>query len=165
MTNRTLGLGCIELNGSYLHTSLNHFGVEVLAFSKPSNWTEMGNRLVHLLCSRTYFLTTICHGNVLAKGRILDDTAKGLMRGLKITKDHASLFRLQRNSIIPVNTAGTGSTNLRPLTPAQVPSDRITYAPKAHYRIVSKEVGVTIDSLRNLPGVMDALTETVSGAF
>jgi hypothetical protein len=39
------------------------------------------------------------------------------------------------------------------------------YAPKTHYRIVFKEVCITIDSMRSLPGVMGVLAETVIGAF
>ena len=111
-----------------------------------------------------YFLTTICHGDVQTELNVVDDTANALMRGLEIAKDHAPLFRLQQGPNIQENTSGTGSANLR-ASPAQIPSDRIRYAPKTHYRIVFREIGTTIDRLQSLPDVMKVLTETVSGAF
>ncbi len=112
-----------------------------------------------------HFLTTICHGDVWIKPDVVDDTANALMRGLKITKDHDSLFQLQRNSSIQNNTPGTGSRNLRAFSPTEVPCHLIRYDPKTHYRTVFKEVCVTIDTMRSLPDVMQVLTETVSGAF
>ena len=113
-----------------------------------------------------YFLTTICHGDVWTELGIVDDTTNCLMRGLKIAKDHASLFQLQRKSFFEdsSNTSGTGSKNLRAFSHAQVPRHRNIYEPKTHYRIVFKETGVTIDSMRSLPSVMKVLAETVIGA-
>jgi hypothetical protein len=121
---------------------------------------EEGKRLIEKL-----FLTTICHGDVRTEPGTVDDTAMALMRGLEITKDHPSLFQLQRNSSVQKKTSGTGSRNLRAFTPDEVPLHRIRYDPKTHYRTVYKEVCVTIDSIRILPDVMQILTEIVSGAF
>ena len=92
------------------------------------------------LLFENYFLTAICHGDVLDGNDIPDDTAKALMRGLVIPSDLKSQFTLQWTSIFP------------------------KYAHKTHYRIVFKEVCETINSLRSLPDVMAVLDETVSGA-
>jgi hypothetical protein len=88
-----------------------------------------------------FFLTTISHGDVWTELDILDDTANGLMRGLHIAPDHDSLFKFR-----------------------DVYS-RQRYIHKTHYRIVFKEIGITIDRMPSLPGVMAVFTETVGGAF
>ena len=106
-----------------------------------------------------HFLTMICHEDVWTGVDIADNTENVLMRGLKIAEDHPSLFQLQYSLI------STGLKNQREFSPAQVPRHCKTYAPRTHYRIVFKEIGVTIDSMRSLPGVMKVLTETVSGVF
>jgi hypothetical protein len=113
-----------------------------------------------------HFLTTICHGDVRTDLNIVDDTATALMRGLKITKEHALLFQLERKSTIRSETSAPGAENSRALCTQLVapPRDSIRYAPKTHYRIVFKEVCTTIDTMRSLPDVMGVLTETVSGA-
>jgi hypothetical protein len=102
-----------------------------------------------------HFLTTICYGDVWTELRlnILDDTANALMRGLNITPDHDSLFKLQRKPFIQ---------NYEP-PPRSEP--HLRYPHKTHYRIVFKEKGITIDRIKSLPDVMTVLIETVSGAF
>jgi hypothetical protein len=100
-----------------------------------------------------HFLTTICHGDVWTEPDILDDTANALMRGLNITPDRDSLFKLQRTPFIQNYGPPSGSES------------HLRYAHRTHYRIVFKEKGITIDRIRSLPDVMTVLSETVSGAF
>ncbi|KAF8493938.1 hypothetical protein F5888DRAFT_1720628 [Russula emetica] len=110
------------------------------------------------------FLTTICHGDVWTELNILDDTANTLMRGLNITSDHTSRFDLQWQSVIQKHDPTPGSEGLRAtmsLVRAPPPPPNVSYAHKTHYRIVFKEKGTTVDSIKNLPEVMTVLTETV----
>ena len=111
-----------------------------------------------------HFLTTICHGDVWTELDIVDDTANALMRGLKIAPDHKPLFELQRHPIIQNIESASGS-GLRGVSRVQVPHFRIRYAHKTHYRIIFKEICITIDRMSSLPGVMTVLAETVSGTF
>ena len=46
---------------------------------------------------KKHFLTTICHGDVWT-GAAVDDTADGLMRRLKVTKD--DVFEQQRKQLV-----------------------------------------------------------------
>ena len=96
-----------------------------------------------------HFLTTICHGDVRTELDIVNDTANALMRGLNNAPDHDSLFQLQRKPIVYYGPP-FGSEGLRAITH------------KTHYRIVFKEICITVDRMWNLPGVMKVLTETVS---
>jgi hypothetical protein len=98
-----------------------------------------------------YFITAICHGDVRTKHNIFDDTANALMRGLKIA-DHDPLFelQLQQNSFVWISNRVCHSQR---------------YPHKTHYRIVFKEIGITIDRIPSLPGVMTVLAETACGAF
>ena len=112
-----------------------------------------------------HFLTPICHGDVWTESDILDDTANALMRGLRITPDHDSLFKLQRRPSIPNHEPPCGSDGFRAVSRVQAPHLHLSYAHKTHYRAVFKEKGITIDRIKSLPDVMTVLTETVSGAF
>ena len=95
-------------------------------------------------------LTTICHGDVWTEVDILDDTANALMRGFSIASGHDSHFEL-------------------PWTPypyrLHSSHSRLRYADKTHYRIVFKEICITIGHIRSLPDVMVVLVETVAGSF
>ena len=112
-----------------------------------------------------HFLTAIFHGDVWTELDILDDTANALMRGLNITPDHNSLFKLQRKPLIQNYEPPSGSEALRAISRVQAPHSHLRYAHKTHYRIVFKEKGITVDRMKSLPGVMTVLAETVSGAF
>jgi hypothetical protein len=114
---------------------------------------------------KKHFLTTICHGDVWTESDIVDDTANALMRGLNITPDHDSLFKLQRKSFMPNYKTPSGSVGLRATSHVQAPRPYLRYAHKTHYRIVFKEKGITIDRMRSLPEVLTVLIEAVSGAF
>ena len=113
-----------------------------------------------------HFLTTICHGDVWIGSGILDDTAIALMRGLKITSDHIPQFDLQRTPVFenPKKSA-SGSEGTRGVSRVQVPGARLRYADKTHYRIVFKEICVTIERMPSIPDVMAILDQTVTGTF
>jgi hypothetical protein len=98
-----------------------------------------------------HFLTIVCHGDVWTELGILDDTANDLMRGLKITADHDSLFKPQREPFIH---------NYEPR-----PGSHPRYTHKTRYRIVFKEKCITIYRMKSLPDVITVLTETVGGEF
>jgi hypothetical protein len=112
-----------------------------------------------------HFLTTICHGDVWTEFDILDDTANALMRGLNITLDRDSLFKLQQKPFIPDHKPSTRTDSLRETSRVQAPHLHLKYGHKTHYRIVFKEKGTTVDQMRSLPDVIKVLTEIVSGAF
>ena len=100
---------------------------------------------------KSYFLTTICHGDVWTTLDILDDTANALMRGLNIASGRGSLFKLQQKPFIPNHEPPSGSAGLRATSRVQAPHSHLRYAHKTHYRIVFKEKGITIDRMRSLP--------------
>ena len=100
-----------------------------------------------------HFLTTVCHGDVWTELDIVDDTANALMRGLNISPGHDTLFELQRAPIFQYRIRASGSEG------------HLRYTHKTHYRIVFKEICITIDRMLSLPDVMVVLAETVSGAF
>jgi hypothetical protein len=90
-----------------------------------------------------YFLTTICHGDVLDGAGCCDDTEKGLMRRLK---DATDSFELQRKPlVISKHEAAPGSQGLRATSRLHIPHPSLKYTHKAHYRIVFEEKGETID--------------------
>ena len=100
-----------------------------------------------------HFLTIICHGDVWTELDIVDDTANGLMRGLKITADDNFLFQLR---------SGPRIIHYGPPSQSGVLQE---FKHKTHYRIVFKEICTTIDRMGSLPGVMKVLTETVDGTL
>jgi Fungal protein kinase len=111
-----------------------------------------------------HFLTTICHGDVWTASDVLDDTQNTLMRGLKVITDHE--FELQRKQLVlEKHEAATGSEGLRATSRLHAPHPHLKYAHKAHYRIVFKEEGITVDLIPRFPDVMTILTGTVTGAF
>ena len=112
-----------------------------------------------------HFLTTICHGDVWTEPDIWDDTANSLMRGLDITSDHVSLFKLQVKPFIRTYESRSGSESSQECRRVQAPHPHLRFTHKTHYRIVFKEKGITIDRIRSLPKVMEVLSETVGGAF
>jgi hypothetical protein len=112
---------------------------------------------------KKHFLTTICHGDVWVAAAV-DDTADGLMRGLKVTEER--VFELQRKQlVIEKHETGPGSEGLRATSRLHAPHPNIKYAHKTHYRIVFKEKGITVDLIPRLPDVMAVLIGTVTGAF
>ena len=114
---------------------------------------------------KKHFLTTICHGDVWTDPDIRDDTANSLMRGLDITSDHVSLFKLQVKPFSRTYESLSGSESSKEYCRVRAPHPYLSYAHKTHYRIVFKEKGITIDRVKKLPEVMTVLGETVGGAF
>ena len=112
-----------------------------------------------------HFLTTICHGDVWTELDICDDTANSLMRGLDITSDHVSLFKLQVNPFMRTYESRSGSESSQERSRVRAPHPHLRYTHKTHYRIVFKEKGITIDRVKKLSDVMKLLSETVGGAF
>ena len=112
-----------------------------------------------------HFLTTICHGDVWTEIDIRDDTANSLMRGLEITSDHVSLFKLQVKPFIRTYEPLSGSESSQANSRVRAPHPHLRFAHKTHYRIVFKEKGITIDRVKRLSDVMTVLGETVDGAF
>ena len=112
-----------------------------------------------------HFLTAICHGDVWTELHICDDTANSLMRGLDITSDHVSLFKLQVNPFMRTYESMSGSESSQESRRVRAPHSHLRYTHKTHYRIVFKEKGITIDRIRSLPKVMEVLSETVGGEF
>ena len=110
-----------------------------------------------------HFLTTISHGDVWTELDILDHTANALMRGY--VPGHDSLFQLQRKPILQNYIPPSGTDSIRATSRIQVPHSHIRNAHRTHYRIVFKEICITIDRMQSLPDVMVTLSETVSGAF
>ena len=113
---------------------------------------------------RKYFLTTVCHGDVLMYPGVFDDTKKGLMRGLNTTADNVFVLQ-QKEMVIQREDSAPGSERLRATSRLHVQHPILKYAHKTHYRIVVKEKGTTIDLVHSLPDVMTVLTETVTGLF
>ena len=113
-----------------------------------------------------YFLTTICHGDVLLDPDVIDDTEQGLMRGLRTTDRTFSL----RDLMIAAMTKSV-SESLKDSRPESLPAmnvyvhsrDPITYAHKIHYRIVFKERGVTIHHIPLFHDVLKILADTTQG--
>ena len=112
-----------------------------------------------------YFLTTICHGDVWMGLDIRDDTANSLMRGLDITSDHVSLFKLQVNPFMRTYESLSGSESSQESSRIRARHPHLRYAHKTHYRVVFKEKGITIDRVKRLHDVVTVLSETVGGAF
>ena len=108
----------------------------------------------------THFLTPTCYGDVWTEFDTLDDTANALMRGLNIPNTQ-SRFPMQQKT----STQSSGSTGQQATDLIQDPEERPGHDPKTHYRIVFKEICITINHIKTLPDVIIALTETVSGAF
>ena len=108
-----------------------------------------------------YFLTPTYKGDVWINLNTVDDTANALMRGFNITTDSDSRFIMQRRTD-PQSSESTGrqATGL-----TQYPEQRREYHHKTHYRVVFKEICITINHIKTLPNVIIALTEAVSGAF
>jgi len=112
---------------------------------------------------KKYFLTTICHGDVLVEPGVADDT-RDLMRELKTTPD--SVFNLQEKPLIESkHKVASGSQSLRAMSRLPVPHPNLTYSHKTHYRIVFKEKGDTVDLLKKLSDVMKVLVDIVAGAL
>ena len=99
-----------------------------------------------------HFLTTICHGDVWTVVDIVDDTANALMRGFSIASGHDSHFEWQWTPY-PYSSCLQSSHSCR------------RYADKTHYRIVFKEICVTIERMPSIPDVMAILDQTVTGTF
>jgi hypothetical protein len=87
------------------------------------------------------------------------------MRGLNITPDHDSLFKLQLKPLIQNYEPSSGSEALRAISRVQAPHSHLRYAHKTHYRIIFKEKCITVDRMKSLPDVMTVLTKIVGGAF
>jgi hypothetical protein len=110
-----------------------------------------------------YFLTTVCHGDVLMEPGVIDDTEKGLMRGLEISG--ANVFKLPRKKLaITKDHSAPGSNLIRATSRLRARHPSVRYSHKTHYRIVFKEQGTTIDDVRSLPDVLTVLAETATGA-
>jgi hypothetical protein len=90
---------------------------------------------------RLYFLTIVCHGDVLlTEPDVVDDTKDGLMHGLNL--HNTKLFLLQRNgSAIATHKYTPGSE--RQVSRAHFPHRVPKYAHKTHYRIVFSKRGVS----------------------
>jgi hypothetical protein len=114
---------------------------------------------------RQYFLTPVCHGDVLlAEPNIVDDTDCGLMRGLKL--DDTKLFILQRKDfVVTTDRSAPGSEEPRQASRLHFPHPVPKYAPKTHYRVVFKEKGIAVDSIKKLPDVLKILSGIVTGTF
>jgi Fungal protein kinase len=113
------------------------------------------------LLVKEYFLTTVCHGDVWIKEAV-DDTAKGLMRGLSLNTNTFPLHRTwnPRPRIVPSGSEGLRATGRLHTLPST-----LWYPHKTHYRIVFKEIGVTIDRLTTLDEVVKTLIGIVSGTY
>lgn len=81
---------------------------------------------------RKYFLNTICHGDVYLYPGVVDDTAIGLMRGLRTTD---SIFFVELEWGI-LNTLSDTVSETMGRIDYRLP---IQYGHKIHYRIVFKE--------------------------
>jgi serine/threonine protein kinase len=118
---------------------------------------------------RQYFLTTVCHGDVLlAESNIVDDTECGLMRGLGL--DYTKLFFLQRkgfvDTVVTTHRSASGPERLAQASRlVYIPYPVQKYAHKTHYRIVFKEKGITVDNVKTLPEVLGILSGIVTGTF
>jgi hypothetical protein len=103
-----------------------------------------------------YLLTTECHGDVLIGGE-QDQTTQ------KSTFGAAAEFHLQSTSLIPQRSL-TSSVGLAPSVHMRAPSEPSReYPQKVHYRIVFKEVGVSLYKVRSLASVFRSLYDTISG--
>jgi hypothetical protein len=105
---------------------------------------------------KKHFLTAVCHGDVLLKSNIVDDT-QGLMRKLELAEGR--VFALQEGVWIPFKYEGTG------IRMTHSSSENLIHPNRTHYRIVFKKKGVTIDEIRSLGDVMRALADVVTGAL
>jgi hypothetical protein len=154
-----------ELDGNGKHVVLKDMWID-------SNLMREGNILESLREAadkddnellKKYFLTTVAHGDVWTERNILDDTANGLMRGLKI--DWGRVFTLQRARVFRARPSGQTSEVYREFSRARALRLGPRYEPKTHYRIVFEEVCTPLELIPKLSDVMTILTETVSGAF
>ena len=112
---------------------------------------------------KKYFLTTMCHGDVLLEPGVVDDTKDCLMRGFEVNE--ANVFKLPKKNLkITDKNSAPGSNSIRATSRFHARHPIFRYPHKTHYRIVFEEQGITIDDIRSLPDVLTILAETATGA-
>ena len=103
-----------------------------------------------------YILTMDCHGDVL-----IDDEQDQTTH--KSTFGATAEFHLRSTSVIPQRTL-TSSVGLAPSVHMRAPpTPSCEYHQKIHYRIVFKEVGVSLYRVRSLANVFRSLYDTING--
>ena len=113
-----------------------------------------------------YFLTTICHGDVLLDPDVIDDTEQGLMRGLRTTDRTFSLRNLMITAMTKSRSESSSDSRPESLPKTNVYGHgrgAIPYAHKTHYRIVFEECGVPIHHIRLFHDVLKILADTTEG--
>ena len=113
-----------------------------------------------------YFLTTICHGDVLLDPDVIDDTEQGLMRGLRTTDRTFSLRNLMITAMTKSRSESSSDSRPESLPKTNVYGHgrgAIPYAHKTHYRIVFEECGVPIHHIRLFHDVLKVLADTTQG--
>ncbi|KAJ7164933.1 hypothetical protein C8R46DRAFT_900713 [Mycena filopes] len=128
-----------------------------------------------------YFLTVVDHGFVPTSDGIRDSTLT-IMGGKTIPVNAPLVPRTADQRVVKSNTASGShrmaskhgrietlryeNSGLAPSPPpvASTPGERKHYEHRLHYRIIFREVGVSIYNLKSIPEVMKALADAIEGA-